>query len=563
MKLYEKKMKKVVIIPSAKLIPIELQAEFGPIASAMIPIEGKPVLSYIAESYGNEYDYYIGVYEAAEDVQEYCEKHVKQNNIFPVNVGNTQSLGETVLNILLELKEEPDFIVINFADTAVPDTLPEGDVFCFSNQSDAFRWTTYWLDDNLKITEIDEKQKDKNHSKKKYNVIIGVFSLTKFNKFKSLLMEKIKQTDKKIDPFYLALQDYFNALPAEKKVFYSPMIWYDFGHLDTYFETKKKIGSGCRHFNAIEVDSPRGIIRKTSQNTSKFIHEIEWYLKLPNKLKHIAPRILNYDLQYFSPSVEMEFYGYPTLTDLFLYGDLDLGAWLRILHSIDLVIRDMTSYAYVPESDESLVNAMKQMYEIKTLNRLNNILNDEKFQYFRSDSLQINQKKVLGLDQVVTMLPSKLKECGIYENPHFSIIHGDLCFSNILYDKRNGIIRTIDPRGSFGGFDIYGDPKYDMAKLSHSIMGDYDFFVADRFDLHLSENKINLEVHLKERHKKIKRMFHDWMSEKYDTDELMKIQLIESLLFLSMVPLHQDRFSSQQAFICRGLELFSKIVQEK
>lgn len=552
-------MKKAVIIPSAKLIPVELQAEFGPIASAMIPIEGKPALNYIAEGYGNEYDYFVGIHDAADDMQEYCEKYEKKHNVFLVNVGNTQSLGETVLNVMRELQEEPEHVVINFADTAVPDALPEGDVFCFSEQSDAFRWTTFWLDQNLKITAIDEKQMDKNHSKETYNVIIGVFSLTKFNVFKALLDEKVKEDNKNIDPFYLALWLYFNALPEGRKVFYNPKVWYDFGHLDTYFETKKRIGSGCRHFNTIEVDSPRGIIRKTSQNTSKFIHEIEWYLKLPNKIKHIAPRILNYDLHYDSPSVEMEFYGYPALNDLYLYGNLDLGAWMRILHSIDQVIRDMISYSYVPENDELLVDTMKQMYEIKTVNRLKSILDDERFQYFRSNSLRINHKKILGLDQVVDMIPEVLLKCGLYDKPRFTIIHGDLCFSNILYDRRNGIVRTIDPRGSFGDFDIYGDPIYDMAKLSHSIEGDYDFFVAERFDLSISGKKMELEVHFKERHKKIKRLYQEWLLKKYSGNELTKIRLIESLLFLSMVPLHRDRFHSQQAFVCRGLELFSQI----
>ncbi|MCW1529060.1 hypothetical protein OLR80_01745, partial [Campylobacter jejuni] len=29
----------------------------------------------------------------------------------------------------------------------------------------------------------------------------------------------------------------------------------------------------------------------------------------------------------------------------------------------------------------------------------------------------------------------------------FSLIHGDFCFSNIMYDFRAGAIKTFDPRG--------------------------------------------------------------------------------------------------------------------
>ena len=35
------------------------------------------------------------------------------------------------------------------------------------------------------------------------------------------------------------------------------------------------------------------------------------------------------------------------------------------------------------------------------------------------------------------------------------IIHGDLCFSNILFDLPNQIVRLIDPRGRFGRPEPY------------------------------------------------------------------------------------------------------------
>jgi hypothetical protein len=38
------------------------------------------------------------------------------------------------------------------------------------------------------------------------------------------------------------------------------------------------------------------------------------------------------------------------------------------------------------------------------------------------------------------------------------------------------------------------------------------------------------------------------------------VNVIESLLFLSMIPLHADRPRSQTAFLARGLELFTDAV---
>jgi len=50
-----------------------------------------------------------------------------------------------------------------------------------------------------------------------------------------------------------------------------------------------------------------------------------------------------------------------------------------------------------------------------------------------------------------------------------AFIHGDLTFSNIL--EKDNDIRFIDPRPIFGLSQLYGDPRYDIAKLRYSING--------------------------------------------------------------------------------------------
>ncbi|GAG01033.1 unnamed protein product, partial [marine sediment metagenome] len=159
------------------------------------------------------------------------------------------------------------------------------------------------------------------------------------------------------------------------------------------------------------------------------------------------------------------------------------------------------------------------------------------------------------------LLPQLIENMGIYEKQSFSIIHGDLCLSNILYDRRNKIVRVIDPRGGFGRFDIYGDPRYDIAKLCHSLEGDYDFFVNQMFDLNVEDKSINLRIHNQDRHIAIKEVFHNRLLENR-ADIYAQIKLIESLLFLSMVPLHSDRFLCQQAFLARGLEIFTAVATD-
>ena len=73
--------------------------------------------------------------------------------------------------------------------------------------------------------------------------------------------------------------------------------------------------------------------------------------------------------------------------------------------------------------------------------------------------------------------------------------HGDLCFSNILYQRHANILRMIDPKGAKEEEDIWTDPWYDLAKLSHSICGRYDFFNSGLYRVEIGED-LKLGLHI-------------------------------------------------------------------
>jgi len=125
-------MSKIVIIPSAKLAPIELQSEFGSISSAMIPLDSRPALHYIAEYYvAQKYKIYIAVDEKSEDIFSYCSEH-KELDITVIDVGKTSSLGQTILNTLKSFATMPDELVINFADTSIDSDIIGGNSIFYS-----------------------------------------------------------------------------------------------------------------------------------------------------------------------------------------------------------------------------------------------------------------------------------------------------------------------------------------------------------------------------------------------------------------------------------------------
>ena len=54
--------------------------------------------------------------------------------------------------------------------------------------------------------------------------------------------------------------------------------------------------------------------------------------------------------------------------------------------------------------------------------------------------------------------------------------HGDLCFSNMILSEAEDSIVFIDPRGG----DSFRTPYYDLAKISHSLLGGYDHIINNK-----------------------------------------------------------------------------------
>ncbi|MBX2860467.1 MAG: aminoglycoside phosphotransferase family protein [Vampirovibrio sp.] len=561
-------MTKVLLIPSAKLIPVELQMDFGAIPSAMIPLESQPVLKYIASPYvRQDYQPIVAVHEHGDQVVRYVEKHPELQTK-AVDVGSTKSLGETVLNALSDTLDKTETIVehllINFADTFVGDALPAANFIAYHRQSDVYRWTTFEFSPDHLLKNLADKNREK-EDLETIPVFVGVFGITDVSRFYQCLQRQVEAHQPgELDPFYQALKIHFNTLASTDKAFIEVQEWHDFGHLDTYHATKKNLYLNKRHFNEVDVDARRGIVRKSSTNVQKFIHEINWYLRLPKKMNYIAPRIFDYSLDVTSPFVEMEFYGYPPLNDVYMFGDCDAGVWRQIFQSIDCLIEEMGQYKLQPHEPRKLTDAMHEMYIQKTVKRLDGIVADPDFVFFTQKNVLINGQTCMGLKEVLAVLPEMVERLNLYGLDSFHIIHGDLCLSNILYDRRNRIIRVIDPRGTFGEFDIYGDPRYDLAKLSHSLEGDYDFIVNGLFESDLTDNAYTFRPFLDERHLTIKEMFWNEFMKKRQARRSVyeQIKFIESLLFLSMVPLHSDRPASQAAFLARGLQIFTDIFQK-
>ena len=308
-----------------------------------------------------------------------------------------------------------------------------------------------------------------------------------------------------------------------------------------------------RSFNHIRLDRRRGILTKTSEDKEKLIHEIEWYLKLPADLEYLHPRIFSYSLDSDNPYVNMEYYAYHTLHELYLYGELEEKHWRNIFQCIRFVLADMGRYEV---RDENIVASLEDMYINKTIRRMEKVREKGLGNLDLSQPLLINGCRYKSWEGLMALLPAlirgKLLACSC-----FTIIHGDLCFTNILVDANDSFVKCVDPRGRFGKFDIYGDRRYEFAKLLHSIDGKYDYIIKEHFDMDVEGNE--LTYHFKQQEDvDVYGIFLDVFQDEVPGC-MEELKILEALLFFSMIPLHDESWHHQLMMLAAGVRLLNEV----
>ena len=144
---------------------------------------------------------------------------------------------------------------------------------------------------------------------------------------------------------------------------------------------------------------------------------------------------------------------------------------------------------------------------------------------------------------------------------HVRFWHGDLFFGNMFYDFTARRVLSIDPRGMIGHgeFSLYGDMRYDLSKLAHSIVGQYDKIVLGRAQLE-QETPLNWRFTIDQQAHQadLQQIFLNFVNDEcgVETGELLALT---ALLFFSMLPLHSDRPDLQRIFLANGLRLAGEI----
>ena len=539
----------ILIIPSAQMLNYEMQSETGACTHALINLAGKPLFVHIVESYQKILDdenlnviliVKTGVKKLIIDYKEYIDKCVEVDNsssfLETINAG----LKESLIN---DKSDDDNQVLIHMADTLLPGkelTLKTDCIYASSSISDAYRWTLF-----TEINGVIKVDSDRVFSKLQDNdkfIFVGIYSLSSVNKFKKL-SSKISYSTDGIDPFFKVIEKYSEYEPLSIRVTDN---WLDFGNLDTYYNSKLNY-QNLRHFNSLDFNTQTGVVTKTSRD-SNFIHQVRWFKLQPSKIQFYLPRIFEYS-DGENPYISMEILTIPTLSELFVNERLDIGAWSVIVNRLQNILE-----IFSEDRHESKVNynLLYSMYVSKTVSRLENyISNNPDKKNIRSVAFPDG----FSLGDISSLIENYVNKYNLLSLIDLSVIHGDFCLTNLLYDQRSRIVKMIDPRGIFSLPGIYGDSRYDVAKIYHSILSGYDFIISDKFSVNVHNNLVECKIHKTKHHDEIAEMTQELLTP--NLVDRHQIRVIESLLFLSMLPLHEDRPDRQLAMISIGLELFN------
>jgi hypothetical protein len=304
-----------------------------------------------------------------------------------------------------------------------------------------------------------------------------------------------------------------------------------------------------RAFNSISVNETLGTITKRSENESKLLDEINYYKMVPENLKTFFPRMVSFCEKEGAVQLCLEYYGYDTLSDLWTSDSLDLSEWSYILHKINHIFNMFQEYKLGSAGDS------RSFYTINLRNRIESAY---KFKHLESilkrDFIFINGQQYLGWNKLRERVYGRIHK--ITNNVKETMIHGDPCFSNILIGKLN--LKFVDVRGSFGRHGIYGDPRYDVAKIFHSIHGGYDFILKGLYNLEYDEDLFKLNVDLPDNHQEVVKEFKQ-IFKNYDQSEII---FIEGLLFVTMCPLHYEDKDRQIALLLTGIKILNEVLYE-
>ena len=309
-----------------------------------------------------------------------------------------------------------------------------------------------------------------------------------------------------------------------------------------------------RFFNALTGDD--FVINKSSTNKKKLLSEYTYYRLLPDDMKYWFVMPFDYREKDGIATYSMERLHMTDLAIKWVHGSIDEKEFNLILDKYfhffnsrheknisEQEYRQIADSLYTGKVEER-IKQLKKLPEYKKIEEILNSSTEER-------SIDNIYKKYIEIKEKVE------------ERTDFRCIsvigHGDSCFANALYNKSTRTLKLIDPKGALNAKELWTNPYYDIAKLSHSICGRYDFFNNALFEITVDESMhLNLDIPFD--NSKYMDVFKEKLRE--NRFDYRCVRIYEASLFLSMLPLHIDIPRKVLGFILNAVNILKEVEKD-
>lgn len=473
---------------------------------SLLPFRNKPLITYSLSKYQDRFDEIVVIVKDNENLYDEILEYYNFKNVVIKKVSQDITQGPATSVFLGTDGEEENLTVV------LSDALYDFDILEMPNDSisamevsDYSRWCM--VDENIVFY-------DKPENKPPTNLALsGVYRFSNPKDFYDIAKSYIESSKNETQLSNILTE--YNRKNKIELYTHNKEQFLDFGTVEKYIKNKNlPIG---RSFNRVTFEKD-AVVKHSIDNPQKIINEGLWMENFPIS-KSLIPRLL--DIDYFEAKIKLELISGFTLRELFLYYDNSNNLWQKLFEMLRDFLDNCSKYNFETS------NFWNNIY-LKTFQRNNNI--DNQFlDYFKE----------------------------LIFNSDFSnettLFHGDLVFSNIIYEPNKENIKIFDPMGS-----IYGHWLYDLAKIGQCVLGNYDL--------------IDSEMYIKDKNfyklfsidkKFIEKLFFETFEDKINEVSKKVYYCLIASLYLSLIPLHSHSKLNQELFYDEFNHFYNLSLQEK
>ena len=314
----------------------------------------------------------------------------------------------------------------------------------------------------------------------------------------------------------------------------------DVGTLEAYLHLENS-KYRCRPYNSINVLEESVVKTGLTPEAESFIaREVDWYKAVKAYGFDDVPQLLDEN-----PLRLERIHG----QNLFLCS-LNAEGKRAALHRMADALARLHSFEKRPADSADLY---REYFE-KTLTRLRMVADAVPFGHERT--VRINGKDCLNVLANVEIFRRAVLDTLM--RTHYTPFHGDCQLTNTLVNEE-GRVFFIDPRGYFGKSKVFGDPRYDWAKVFYAVCGNFDQFNVKNFHFHQTEDGVEFQI--------------DSGGWEFLTDELFQripsdegtrkeIELIHAIVWMSMASHVWEDYDSMCVAFMNGTMLFNRWLED-